>query len=208
MTTANVGSTASTDCKCLGNYKRKSGTQECIRCGLGEKFVVDTDNLEEGVCEDCPAGYYQENSDHLSPACVLCPADTYRVEAGGKNKEGCLACRTGAESDAGSTSAADCACTTAYITQTGTGNCIQCEAGEVFVPTSDGSSEGTCNDCGAGWYQDALAHRYTECAACPIGRYRSEEGGGPICNAADVGLESLLSLFSNPDKQTDRLVHR
>lgn len=177
MTTADVGSTLASDCACLGNYKRKTGTQTCIRCGLGERFDVNTDDDTEGTCEECVAGYYQDNSDHLSPTCVLCPADTYRVEEGAESEGSCSLCQTGAEAAAGSTSAADCVCTAAYITETGTGDCIQCDKGEVFVPTSEGSSEGTCEECAAGLYLDAEDHRLTECKACPIGTHRSESGG-------------------------------
>ena len=206
MTTADVGSTLASDCACLGNYKRKTGTRTCIRCGLGERFDVNTDDDTEGTCEECVAGYYQDNSDHLSPTCVLCPADTYRVEPGGTNLAGCLACRAGAESDAGSTSTANCTCTAAYITETDSGNCIQCEAGEVFVPTSDGSSEGTCDDCGSGRYQDAdQPHMLTQCTACPIGKYRADQKGALLLRAQhELVCDPLLCLQITPNCISER----
>ena len=83
MTTADVGSTGQSLCLCKGDFKRQTGTEICIQCGTGERFVVNTDNAAEGVCTECAAGLYQDATAHLLEGCESCPIGTYRTEEGG-----------------------------------------------------------------------------------------------------------------------------
>ena len=82
MTTADVGSTGPSSCLCKGDFKRKTGTQICIQCDTGERFVAAND--DEGVCTECAAGLYQDETEHLLEDCKPCPIGTYRTEQGGK----------------------------------------------------------------------------------------------------------------------------
>ena len=114
----------------------------CSFCSAGKKFVSATE-----VCTDCGPGFYQDQNDASSVACMACSIGMYNDELGQSIcKDDCTA---------GS-----------YITSDKTA-CEQCTAGK--WQDLDDTSE--CKECTVGMFNNLLGQAI--CQACLAGTCKS-----------------------------------
>ena len=81
-------------CRCMDSSAmmvRKADSQQCTTCSEGE-YTANKLSPTEASCEDCPAGRYQEGSQHVNQICDSCPVGRY--EANGGRSE-CTVCGAG-----------------------------------------------------------------------------------------------------------------
>ena len=87
----------------MSSSSRCSGT---YYCGFPRYCVGSLTLSEEGMCDQCAAGYHGD----ASASCAECPAGTFKAVAGnGAESDVCVDCALGTYSTAGSTSCDACA---------------------------------------------------------------------------------------------------
>jgi hypothetical protein len=145
-TTAAVGSTLLSACKCITGYT----------------------GPDTGPCEACSSGKYKDAIG--SAACNLCPAGKYSGTSAANKAALCLSCPSGARSASGSTSLNHCICNSGYTGPDG-GTCVACVAGK--FKTSNGTA--ACTQCAAGKYSASTALATDACADCGSNTYSSQD---------------------------------
>ncbi len=147
-----------------GELGGNGGGALCIACPTGQQPLREvTPGAGWGQCTDCPAG----SSSHAG-ICSLC-ADGWAAEAGGP----CLECQIGQEVNAARSScelcpagkfsdraaSEDCSdCGPGETSLDDRSGCYQCPSGWI------GTGTGECLQCGAGEFADAVSGT---CKACP-----------------------------------------
>ncbi|CAB4028365.1 Signal peptide, CUB and EGF-like domain-containing 1 [Paramuricea clavata] len=130
-------------CKpCTGKmFTLKPGSKGCIApCNRGE-FL----NKSAEACEDCPVGYFQNETNYLLPMCMACPLDYYTDKLG---SHGCTACPERR--------------ITIVPAATVTSECIEsCGRGYYLNKTLR-----SCGKCSKGFYQDQREYRNESCTKC------------------------------------------
>ena len=84
---------------------------------------------EEGECETCPAGYFQDTKGETS--CQECPVDTYLSEEGKSSKADCKKCseEKSTGENLGNVKESACLCRRTDFYQDIKGTCVDCPAG-------------------------------------------------------------------------------
>jgi hypothetical protein len=146
--------------KCLNckiGYTSKGGASTCDKCGEGSY------GSEDGVCTECPTGYYQDVKGELN--CAACPIDTYLTETGKKSKAECLACPTERSTGtaAGNINSTACLCKRKDYYQDHDGNCLVCPDG-ADCSDHDGITLAELGTQPGYWRVHALSIDFANCA--------------------------------------------
>ncbi|MBO7332722.1 MAG: hypothetical protein J6U64_03550, partial [Alphaproteobacteria bacterium] len=107
-------------CQAPTTYWNGSICQEAdpvAACAGGYYFMVDEETPSNSGCTKCAAGSFSAGG---QPQCELCPAGTYSVGLGAKTEGTCIACPSGATSEAG---ADKCTCPDGEVFING--NCVK-----------------------------------------------------------------------------------
>ena len=146
--------------KCLNceiGYTSKDGASTCDKCGEGSY------GSEDGVCTDCPTGYYQDVKGELK--CAACPIDTFLIESGKKSKADCLACPTERSTGTavGNINSTACLCKRKDYYQDHDGNCLVCPDG-ADCSDHDGITLAELGTQPGYWRVNALSIDFADCA--------------------------------------------
>ena len=141
-------------CKpCGGNtFTLKTGSKTCISpCSFG-KFL----NKVAGICQDCPIGYFQNNTNYVATKCMPCPMDYYTDNLGSQN---CTECpNEGITILTGATALSECI--------------ERCEPGYFLNKTRR-----RCKKCLKGFFQNQKKYRYESCTKCASDNQTTLESG-------------------------------
>ena len=138
---------------------------ECPGCDRG-RYRHDCIHRSEGVCLDCPLGFFKPTSspeERNTLPCMPCPAGKF-----GKSSQAYLLRGTN-----------ECAnCDAGFYSAGGASSCTGCAAGK-YSPTSQGPSESVCIACDPGYYSPTVAAvSSATCMPCPAGSHSNTAGLG------------------------------
>ena len=147
----NIGQSS---CKaCIGNtFTLKLGSKSCIApCGRGQ-FL---DKSAEG-CQDCPVGYFHNETNYVLTMCSPCLLDSYTGKSG---SHGCTACPDRR--------------ITIVTAATDISQCIErCDRGHYLNKTLL-----NCEKCHKGSYQGEEEYRNESCTICPSANLTTLDSG-------------------------------
>ena len=166
-----------------------NGFTTSMYCSAGSSSCSAGKYLSNGVCEECSAGTYQDQSGQTS--CKDCAAGRYQDQSGRTSCKDCAAGRYREQS--GWTSCKYCAAGQ-FQDQLGQTSCKDCAAGQF----QDQISQTSCKDCAAGRYQDQLSQ--TSCKDCAAGQFQ-DQLSQTSCKTCPSGWDSEAgqSSCTNPN---------
>ena len=181
-TTAAVGSTRLSDCKCKVGYTGPDAGS-CSACSQGKY----KDAIGSGECTVCPNGKFSSIvSGNVSSVCLNCPSDSWspsgstllehcvcNVGYTGQDPESCLACVAGK-----------------FKAVNGTAECTQCAAGK--YSSSTGSTSDACINCNRNTFSAA---DNSQCTLCPSNAI------SPMSSATQTACKCDLG-YTGPDGDT------
>ena len=138
-------------------------------------------------CSDCPAGYYDDDSDASTP----CGADAGR--------DGLSKCPAGTHSLVGATSCDDCATGWADLDSNAASECTRCGFGH-FTGTINHASAGVSTN-GAVMVPET---GYWECTECPSGAVDHDQAPETVCIHCAAGQYSAAGAFGAPSSDSTR----
>eukprot|EP00055_Hartaetosiga_balthica_P014317 m.77962 g.77962 ORF g.77962 m.77962 type:complete len:2863 (-) comp8558_c0_seq1:272-8860(-) len=172
-------------------YQPEEGQTSCndvTSCTDGEYVKTDPTSQSDRVCADCPAGTYQDDTEHDEDKCIPftdCQKGSYISTIGtSKKNQQCTSCTSGTYQDQvnqrSCKAATDCPAGKSELqgpTPSTDRTCTTCTAGVDF--TSD-SGEKDCKDvlrCQAGTYQTGSPTATSDriCSNCPSGKFSTVE---------------------------------
>jgi hypothetical protein len=184
-TTAAVGSTRITDCKCNAGFSGPDGDSgTCVACVAGKYKSV----IGSSACLDCPVGKHSDTIEATDiSTCESCPADSTTTSSGSTQQSQCL-CNIGYKGPDGGT-CESCAAGK-YKSALGSAECTQCEAGK-HSASSGATSIGACTNCAVNTYSSA---DNSQCTACPSHSGSVESSSSVTdckCNAGFTGPDGV-----------------
>jgi hypothetical protein len=160
-------------------FQDESGKTTCTDCDMhcpAGTFKTGCHAKSPGTCSSCPAGKFKSAAG--TGGCTECPKGTSQAA---KEQTSCPTCKVGEYSDA-----------------LGAKRCSACDTcGAGFKRTGCGAhpfdNKGTCTACNAGKYKDSEYEWFTQCEACPPGRYGHHQfakTSDKHCQACEAGQYS------------------
>ena len=183
MTTANLGSTIVSACKCNVGFTGPDG--------------------DGGTCVPCSAGKYKDAIG--SASCTVCPVGKFSSTTGGTAISACLACPNGSTTaSTGASLLSQCICKLGYTGPNGQA-CQACEAGKY----KQAVGAAACTQCEAGKSSSALGAVASDvCTTCGINTFSSADTREcTACPQSSVSVEGSSAItackcdkgFSGPD---------
>ncbi|KAK3591334.1 hypothetical protein CHS0354_028441 [Potamilus streckersoni] len=164
----------------IGTFQPSSGQTSCISCSTGTTTLQtgSTSSTQcvaicnsgffrnaSGICQSCPVGTYQPNTEQTS--CISCPTGTTTNQVASISQTQCVGlCPAGFFIHALGFCQA-CALGT-YQPSSGQTSCISCQTGTITLQTASVSSAQCVAICSSGFYRTTGG----SCQVCPIGTYQ------------------------------------
>ena len=184
--------------------------RECRACGRGEECTL-------GSCRDCSVckpGYLKVREG--VEACLACPVNTYRVDAGAAEEADCLGCPdwSTTEGRVGESSVAGCICDGGFYRAVSRENgtekvsCVSCPIGGLCSDGVCGLRDGLNLSCSDGrsvvgsWVRDSNTSHFLV-ASCPSGYEllsTKETGCKELQECKKCGKESEYILSPDRDE--------
>ena len=176
-----------------GMYQDEKGSASCLKCPLGKYGVEGQED-----CEECPRGFFREDTDENTTSCKSCPIGWIQDKAksgqcrkceSGKfanesmAKSPCSLCPKGFQSNENgenSTRSLCLECKAGKYSIAGSAECDQCDIGKF----QNRSASGFCHECPTGFYQDSKGG--TECISCKPGE--EDKGNKKSCDKCSLGM--------------------
>ncbi|WKY06023.1 hypothetical protein Q1695_006319 [Nippostrongylus brasiliensis] len=134
----------------FGFFQPRSGSFECIACGVGKTTMSERATGDDECRDECPDGEQLSSSG----SCQSCPSGSYRTR--GEHKQ-CMQCPTGTTTESvGAIRREQC-------------NTPLCKPGQFLVKESK-----HCQFCPRGTFQDEEQH--TTCKLCPVDHTTAAQG--------------------------------